>query len=77
MFTKIRNIINRIEWNCCARKFCSIGEHSFMGVGFSVKHPENISVGDYFNLWKGRSDSDVANLPWGRYWLYTEIDYRK
>ena len=62
MFTKIRNVINRIEWSCCARKFCSIGEHSFMGIGFSVKHPENITVGDYFTCGK-----DVRIQTWPVY----------
>ena len=62
MFRRIRNIINRIEWYICSKKFKSIGKDSFMGVGFSVNFPEYIVAGDNFKCGK-----DVRLQVWPIY----------
>ena len=62
MIKKVRNLINRINWHNCSKKFRSVGKDSYMGIGFSIKNPENITVGDHFKC--GR---DVRIQTWPYY----------
>lgn len=62
MIKDIRNLINRIEWFGYSKKFRSIGKDSYVGIGFSINHPENITIGDHFKCGK-----DVRIQTWPIY----------
>ncbi len=68
---KKKRFINRLMWEKTADKLKSIGENCRMGLNFSVKGPEHISMGDNFcagdfvklETWENYCDQKTGYIP--------------